>query len=539
MANTLAFPTVPSGHRIQLQTNNLGAQYFTVGPGNLLFGERANQLYILQGTDESVQAFTDATGLIGVTEALNAVMSFPAAARILQAVVSGPLAPPAANMVLWFDGDQPAFSDAAGTVPATVGNGRVRRINQAAPLTGSWLAPAPGAFDFRPFRDLGAANWQCGSQNNMAQPAGPVFAGNNYTLALAFVPYSANGGGSLQLGMLAGGTDGAGNFGPGLSPSIGDPTVQNIQTFTKGAGFMTGLTCVVGAAAVLVITGDATGTTVRLSIDGGAFTTAFKADAALPATNVANLVLGQIASPINLQASVSHLIAYNTALTGSALAQLQSFLQAKAGAMAAPVTVPMLWNLGDSNTVPYGSTTQQLGYLYASQNSLAGSKANPPRFVNLGFAGCTIDQAKTRWLTQGRRFASSARGVQFALLQVGAASLVDAAGNTALQAFDKMVDLFNTILADGVTPCWHSVLPNSGAGVGAGFEPRRIDYNILGNAYAPFAANRFALASIAGISTVADTLAGPNYQGDHSHLTDAGNALITPVMVPFLSARVP
>ncbi len=55
---------------------------------------------------------------------------------------------------LWFDGNKQAYSDLAGALP--VSSGLIRRLNEPAPLAGSWTTPADAN---RPLRDANSVRF--------------------------------------------------------------------------------------------------------------------------------------------------------------------------------------------------------------------------------------------------------------------------------------------------------------------------------------------------------------------------------------------
>lgn len=64
--------------------------------------------------------------------------------------------PPTITPSVWFDGNQQAYSDLAGTLP--VSSGLIRRINEPASTGGAWTTPSDPE---RPYRDSNSVRFEC------------------------------------------------------------------------------------------------------------------------------------------------------------------------------------------------------------------------------------------------------------------------------------------------------------------------------------------------------------------------------------------
>src|SRR5690554_940161 len=94
------------------------------------------------------------------------------------------------DLALWLDGASAAWSDTGATVLASSPAGRVRKVDQPSPLSGSWLAASDAA---RPFRDTNAFSCHIGgTAHYLAAPAGTTLPGNACTIAISWTALDTN-----------------------------------------------------------------------------------------------------------------------------------------------------------------------------------------------------------------------------------------------------------------------------------------------------------------------------------------------------------
>lgn len=88
------------------------------------------------------------------------------------------------DVVAWLDGNQPQYSDASGTTPATGDRAAVRRVNEPAPLAGNWQSIDDA---HRPGHDTAGIRSEIAAPTYLVRSAAPNLAFQNSTIVISFV----------------------------------------------------------------------------------------------------------------------------------------------------------------------------------------------------------------------------------------------------------------------------------------------------------------------------------------------------------------
>jgi hypothetical protein len=172
---------------------------------------------------------------------------------------------------VWFDGNQQAFSDLAGTIP--VSTGLIRSINDGATGTAVWTTSADNQ---RPFRDSNSLRFELNgsaAENTLVRPAISGIKRNNCTVVVSFVPRDSSYGGAM-MGLFF---DDTANVGVRI-PS------DAIWVWYNGTNYFTALSQVPGVLNTIVIRYTSTTIDIKLNA-GGVITTDSISGLTIPATD--------------------------------------------------------------------------------------------------------------------------------------------------------------------------------------------------------------------------------------------------------------
>jgi lysophospholipase L1-like esterase len=422
-----------------------------------------------------------------------------------------------ANLALWMDGRAATFSDAGGTTAATDPAGRVRRIDQPAPLTGSWLASADAV---RAFREPGSLYFQpngTASGNNISQPVGPTVTGNNATLAVSFVlrdlpaPFNA----AIIYGA------GGGTWGFDLAGA----TTTALRVRNQGVTWTTNIAVPELVACSIVMRATSSG--MDLSDNFGGITGTASLTQALGSAAIGSFVAG-LGSGGTFQGSISQIAIYNRAISDAERAALLAFMVANSPPTAFPTGAPLVQISGDSIAAGFNVDKHLQSWPFKMVNNLYAT-APSVRLFDSAIAGWTIAQMATDYPTWVKPNYSTSR-TRNILIAAGATNSMAFGTLTAAQVLAAYYAYCDQARADGFLVVSCSVLPRTDAGIRGTFEADRGTFN------SDLAANHAAhsdayadVASIVGMSTPTDTT-GTNFTADHVHPSAAGHALIEAVV---------
>ncbi len=434
--------------------------------------------------------------------------------------------PPAQGLKMWFNGAGPVYSDLAGTVPAAAPFGRVARVNQPAPApAGAWLTP-DGAGTRGWLDGAGASvDLQYGALCYFSQPVGLTVPAQNCVWGFSFqhrVPGNGNN------NTIFGGSDAGGFFG----------LLINLTLFLacSGATHDTGVTIPAGASVYGFARWTAGHIDAVFFVNGVQHV--FTQAVTTAAGNVTAVTLGNFASVAYAQLGAKQLLGYDNT-TPVNTAALLSFLASQSPAPL-PAAAPLFAVAGDSIAVGAGAVTQTSEFMLAQFN-LAGN-ATPPRMVNDGTTGAGLVQITAVYPTQIKPLYNPARAKNILLVQAITNSMVAVAGQGAAVAAATLSQYYaycDQARADGWIVVAFTCLPRTDAGAGADFPVcwNIVNTDIRAN-YLSHASDLVDAAAVPGMSLLADATAGPNFQADHLHPTNAGHGLQAPVVAAAVARRL-
>lgn len=235
----------------------------------------------------------------------------------------------------WLNGNQQAYSDLAGLVP--VSSGRIRRINEPAPLAGAWTAPTD---DERPLRDSASSigfepqGPAGGYQLTRSNPGGIYW--DSCTVVVGFLARDHSFAGPL-MGLIC---DDAG----GLGIRIGSNTVS---PNTASGLFNSGLIVAPGKYNVIAVTYTPTGVSVKLDADGVVTTASWAIS--IPHTAAAGWRVGTQGVGYEY-GSMTQAIGWGGALSGADRDDVMAYVKAQAYPAAYPDNKVLLATVGNSIT---------------------------------------------------------------------------------------------------------------------------------------------------------------------------------------------
>lgn len=424
------------------------------------------------------------------------------------------------SLAMWMNGDSAsAFSDTGGTTPVSSPNGRVRRMDQTAPATGSWLSSSD---PLRPFRDSNGLDCQFGAGLQISQPAGITVPATDSSVGIAFQVRAAGSGVTSGANIVLFGSDGGGTWGFDIvGPFTGAST--GLLILHGGAVWTTGISVPAGATFEGVLTSTTTLLSLKYSVNGSA--PALVTLAASPTGNIGSLVIGHGLSFSGCVA-VSQVVATSVGLSSNNIDLLLSYLSSRRTAF--PINAPLIAGLGDSIMAGVGATNAT-AWLYTLQGDLNGTLATPPRLLNAGFAGYTLAQMTADYTTRIKPSFSASRSKNILIIAGGSNDLVDSASRTAAQVTSDTYSLCDIARTDGFKVVLASILPRTDAGT-TGFAAKRALVNADTSVNWPSHADAYAnVAGIVGMGADTDPNSTTNYNPDHVHPNSTGNGLEKPV----------
>ncbi len=272
--------------------------------------------------------------------------------------------PAGISPAVWFDGRQQAYSDASGTLP--VSTGRIRRINEASPLVGSWTTPSDAE---RPFREPDAIRTyleDTAGGHCLTHPAVAGIPRNACTLVFSFVARDQ---------AYAGPNTGLFRED---SANVGIGAVSNaLWVFNGTATVYTTLVLKAGFRNTVVVRYTATAIDVTLDADGTVTTQSFTG-LTIPATALASgFRIGQA----YLYGSVTQAMVFASALTDPQITALRLWTAAQAHSAAYPLDSDLITWVGDSITRSTGTTYS---------NCFASKTLADARAAGFAVEGCNV-----------------------------------------------------------------------------------------------------------------------------------------------------
>lgn len=428
-----------------------------------------------------------------------------------------------ASLALWLDGSAPAWSDAGATVLTAAPAGRVRRLDQPAPLSGSWLAASDSA---RPFRDAAAISCHIGaSALCISAPVGATLPGNACTIAASWVPLDTNSPSPYGLlfdteQVLFMGTDAAGKFGLAIYSNrlvvyyrgtLWDPFSGGSPTTNPG----------VECSAVLTVAP----TGLALKYDFGGVTGSVSLSVSVAASTVTDLQIGTPGIVVGsaqvgrLHASVSQVVGVARVCNGTEITNLLAFCVANQPD-SPPTTAPWVGIIGDSIARGVNLYQRDEAWPFLMLPNLYGTA--PVRLTDTAISGWTLAQMQADFAGSVQPFYSASRAKNIVVVAGGTNSLYFGASqeDTLAQYFT----LCDTARAAGLLVVAQTLLPRDAPG----FEAKRqfVNTGIRANpSHYDALADTAAIVGMGGAGDYANT----TYYGDGTHPTIAGHVLLEPV----------
>ncbi len=428
---------------------------------------------------------------------------------------------------LWLDGRAQAYSDAAGTVPASAPLGRVARIDQPSPLSGSWLSP--NTTDARPFREVGALRLEpvptTGNYTGLTMnaPAGVTLPANACTISGSFLGLTSP---LVQPGTVRGviyGLDGGGQaWGPIIVNGV-------LCAYYGGALWNTGLSVPLFTKFSYVLRYNSTGLDVSVNIDGTVSSASLTASVA--AGTISGITTGAwpALNGIGPNQSLMQVVGVNRRVNDSERDLLLAWLATQTPPDPFPATSYRLTQSGDSIGANYGINAAD-GCEYKSLPAIEAVRPDI-RFLNLSVPSDTI-------LGQAAKFSSVIAPLYSAIcplhvhvIQCGTNSLATGSRTIAQNIADTyaLCDAARA-LGTNVKIVVATLLPRSDAGIRGTYEADRQTYNteMRANAVALGHAHVVWDVCVSGMGAAGDSDNLTNFQSDKVHPAAAGFALLAP-----------
>lgn len=385
--------------------------------------------------------------------------------------------------------------------------GRVRRIDQPAPLTGSWLAAADAN---RPFRDSNAVDCQIGANPLwLAAPVGTTLPGNACTLAASWVGRDVNSPSGFGLlfdteQALLTGTDGVGKFGLFLYSNrlvvyyrgtLWDPFSGGSPTTNPGV------------QCSAVVTFASTG--LALSYNFGGVTGTVSLSVSISASTVTNLQIGTPGIFIGggalidrLHASVSQAVGVARVCTGTEITNLLAFCVANEPEPF-PLTAPLVLIAGDSIARGWLLFQRDEGWPFIMLSNLYSTA--PVRLNDTAISGWTLAQMQADFAGSVAPFYSASRAKNIVVVAGGTNSLFF--GASAATTLSQYLTYCDTARGAGFKVVAATILPRTGSGVPGSYEADRQTVN----------------AGIRAAASHYDTLADVGASSDMGQASDAAD----------------
>lgn len=427
------------------------------------------------------------------------------------------------GLSLWLDGrTASAFSDAAGTVPATA-TGRVRRVNQAAPLTGSWLSASD------PLRILREAQNSAfdvpGGSTSIVAPAGAALPANNATVGFSFTRRDPRANGAEYVLV---GNDGVFSWGLYCSNN-------NLHVFYQGFDFDTGISCLMNTPVTGVVRWSPTGIDVLCDV-GGVSRTA-SASGTLTARSTASLTIGfntdNSFNPFigaGLVAVISQLTGHQRAISDAERTTLMTWLLAHKAPTTFPTNAPLIMLEGDSIATTVLQFFTKDAWCMQMLPNLWGTA--DVRLEDVAVSGSTIANVADRYTTTVLPFLSASRTRNIVILAVGTNSLGPGTQTPAQVLADlySLADVIRVNSPAGTKLICQTILPREVGSFGASsnFESDRSSFNtLLRGSYTLHFDAIADIATILHMGAFGDS-ANTTYYQDGTHPTVTGETLLEP-----------
>jgi len=437
--------------------------------------------------------------------------------------------------VLWIDGGQPTYSDAAGSVISYPFAGRVRYVNFHPPTAGSAISPA-GA---RAFREGGAINFEVGASSYLNATVATPCVQNSITIAISFDVRDKPEGSAqcllcngplriwlFSLNILT--VDYNGEGGNWLVAPVDAPTNYALAAL--------------GSRCIWILRISPTDMRSTVIFDGvrtDYVTSSSQPPAAATALAASGWYLGWdgVTGPLGdslLHGAVSQAIVVDRVITDAENDALATWLKFNQGPQYCPPEIPLVGVSGDSIARAgfglYGVPVAQSWAMLAQQGLNA---TQPVNLVNIAFSGDTIvHQRDVTFPTVLAPFYTSSRARNVLVIAAGTNDIGNI-GHTGALALADYYSFADAAKAVGWRIVVCTILNRN---AGAFFNTEQANFNValragwVGKGYS-------ALADVQAIPQLANPL-DLTYFSDGIHPTIAGHALMAPVEQAAIQAAI-
>ena len=473
---------------------------------------------------------------VNVTDAINGTVGTGALTKTVGAAVTFPAG---ITPAVWFDGRQQAYSDSAGTLPISAG--RLRRINEAAPLTDTWTTPSDAE---RPYREPEAVRMyleDTAGGHELTRPAVGGIPRNACTLMFSFVARDQAFAGP-QTGLFREDTQLA-----------GIQCGSNLLWINNTSGILfSSLVLAAGFRNTVVVRYTATTVDVWLDANGTITTQSFTG-LTIPSTALAGAWRIGLSGAGYLYGSVSQAMAVASSLTNTQCTNLLAWAAAQAHASAYPLDADLITWVGDSITRSTGTT---YGNCFASK-TLASARAAGYAIegCNVGVGGTGVTQlldpasgsSNKDLFLRASAFYNALRRKNIMVIALGTNDLAN--GNPTAYVLNGTAPPSNT--GSGLFPAIDAAVAQGWKVLVITPGPRTDTMGVTQAAYnaarttvcdalvAGATAHGYAILDTRPITNYGGPTDSDNatyYSGDKVHPIDAGHALIAPYVYSAVAA---
>jgi lysophospholipase L1-like esterase len=429
-----------------------------------------------------------------------------------------PLAP--SDVIAWFDGDQQAYSDLAGTTQQNTPGGTLGRVNETSPLTANWQGASSAQ---RALKDAyGVRSYFYGSSYPGMQLVRGAATVNMQDVTIVASYLERDGLGGPTMGLLgttsapfwgmyggAGGLGGYVNQSPlasGLTPPRGQKcsVVMRMTPTALKTSLLTGGVTTSSTVAVTVTAGSAGAGGFALFHAGG--------------------------GAQGYYGSVAQLVIIGRAVSDSEATSLLAWADSKAMPEAYPIGQPLIGIVGDSIARAGVGVQSNQGWWSLMLQSLRGGVAPGAEACNVAIVGSGVGSGGSAPYSALLPFLSSSRKKQVTVVAIGTNDLAN--GNNTATTIANIYAVCDALRAAGSKVVLQNILPRQGLfnlpGTQASFNAAQATAN------ADFAVNwashADAFVDVASLTGLNDPTNTTYYQSDKVHPTAAGmSAMATPI----------
>jgi lysophospholipase L1-like esterase len=443
------------------------------------------------------------------------------------------------GLLMWIDGRDTAYTDAAGTAVATPYTvaGRVRRINYMAPAVGNAQAPSAGV---RPWREFNSLNFEIGATTYLNAPVASNCTQDAITIAMAFSTRDKPAGSPQSLfcngniiriwtfsdNIIAINCNGTGTFWLAGPPGGGEPYAR----------------APLGAQVEMVFRLSATELRVAVAVNG--MRTDYQKTVTVLNTNLpaANWQIGtdgvSAGQDYLVQAAISQAMLINRVCTDAEVDGLMTFMRANPAPALCPTAIPCITISGDSIAASSaGVFGVPLESRWGSLAQIILNATQPVNVINAAISGDSlVHQRDVTYPAVLAQFYNASRAKNIAVLAAGTNDIATLSHTGAVVLADQYT-FADAMLASGKKPVVCTILArNPGGGFdAANFATQQTYYNTQLRAAA--AARGYQLCDFAAIPQLSDPT-NTTYYSDGIHPTVAGHALMAVVAAAAIQATL-